>query len=463
MKLLHLTEKYLYKILGNELDFDLKQYLLKGSFSSILMQVFSMGLNFFIGILLARTIGAEGYGTFTYVFTLLSVICTIAVFGMDDLLVREVSSFQGQNNYSGIISIIKWTIKRVLVFSIIISIIFFMVINFSDLLSPEKKSALNFVLPGIPIFAIVMLLQAGRRGLHQVISGQFPEKIARPLIFIFIVFALFLIDDTLVKLHPDFVVLLNIIAYGMAMIILIYQLNKFLKLKKNSFQNPVEQKTWLKSSFYFFIATIMAVINVRADILMLGWMKSDTEVGIYNVAARFSDFTAFALLIITPLIAPSISRLYSLKEKEKLQQLVSKAARANFIFAALITFLLVMLGTYPLKIFGTQFTEGYNCMLLLCGGQLLTTFAGPAGNILLMTGFEKYAFYSGLAGTIINIALNLAWIPNYGINGAAAATAVSLFIWNGLQTFFVFKKLGINPTVLIREYSQARNEKRVSQ
>mgnify|MGYP001592627536 FL=1 len=65
-----------------------------------------------------------------------------------------------------------------------------------------------------------------------------------------------------------------------------------------------------------------------------------------------------------------------------------------------------------------------------------------------MTGFEKLAFYSGLAGMVINIGLNFLWIPLYGINGAAAATACSLFVWNGLQTYFVFRKLKINPTVI---------------
>ncbi len=449
MNFISSTEKFLHKVLGNGLDFDLRSYLIKGSFFSILIQIFSMALNFFIGILLARLIGADGYGAFTYAFTLLSVICTIAVFGMDDLLVREISTFQSQNNFSGIKAIMRWAIIRTLIFSAFISMVFFILVNFTEIVSPDKKSIFNLILLCIPVFTLLMILQASKRGLHQVISGQFPEKIIRPVVFILAIFTfIFFYGNTISSLWG---INLNIIAHFIAFFILAFQSLKIFNI--TSEEKIIIPRLWsgkeARSSFYFFIATIMAVINVRADILMLEWMKSDTEVGIYNVAARFSDFTAFALLIITPIIAPSISRLNSLNEKIKLQQLVTKAAKANFIFALSITILLVITGKYPLGFFGDEFTQGYFCMLLLCGGQLITTFAGPAGNLLLMTGFEKLAFYSGLAGTVINILLNLLLIPEFGINGAAAAPAFSMFVWNGLQTFFIFKKLKINPTVLI--------------
>lgn len=457
MNLLSSTEKFLHRILGSELDFDLKNYLIKGSFFSVSIQVFSMGLNFLIGIVLARLIGAEGYGIFTYAFTLLSVTCTIATFGMDDLLVREVSMFQSRHRLKAIKAIMKWTVQRALFFSALISVIFLLMANFSDIVTDGKRPVYNIISLGIPVFSLVMILQAVQRGLHRVIPGQLPEKVIRPVTFIFLVSLLYLYDKTLLPEHPFLVIMLNILAYAAALFVLIVQI---LKMNKSSgtasktqdlagIDSTTNHKTaWLKSSFYFFIATLVASINVRADILMLGWMKADADVGIYNAAARFSDLAAFALLILTPIIAPSLSRLFALNEKEKLQQLVSKAAKANFIFALMVTVFLIIWGNFPLKIFGDEFTAGYYAMLLLCGGQLITTFAGPAGNILLMTGFEKLAFYSGLAGTIINITLNLVLIPRYGINGAAAATAVSLFAWNGLQTFFVFRKLKINPTVV---------------
>lgn len=457
MNLLSSTEKFLHRILGSELDFDLKNYLIKGSFFSVFIQVFSMGLNFLIGIVLARLIGADGYGMFTYAFTLLSVTCTIATFGMDDLLVREVSSFQSQDNFKAIKAIIKWTVQRALVFSAFISVIFLLLANFTEIISAEKRPVYNIISLGIPVFSLVMILQAVQRGLHRVAPGQLPEKIIRPLSFIFIISLLYFGNKTFFSENPFIVITINILAYAAALFVLIFQILKMNSPAETASKTGVtagidgtenRRAGWLKSSFYFFIATLVASINVRADILMLGWMKTDAEVGIYNVAARFSDLAAFALLILTPIIAPSLSRLFAKKDKAKLQHLVSKAAKANFIFAVIVTLFLIIWGNFPLKIFGDEFTAGYYAMLLLCAGQLATTFAGPAGNILLMTGFEKLAFYSGLIGTAINIILNFLLIPPYGINGAAAATAASLLVWNGLQTFFVIRKLEINPTVI---------------
>lgn len=448
MNLLATAEKFFQKILGNELDLDLKSYLIKGSFHSILIQVFSMGLNFLSGIILARMMGAEGYGVFTLVFTLLSVICTVAVFGTDDLLVRDVSSLRSRENISGIKAIFKWSVLRVAVFSVLVSFILFLFINFSGIVPLQKQIVFNIALIGIPVFSLTMILQAGQRGMHHVIQGQLPEKIVRPLIFLLVIISFYYLAQE--GLSAASAIIINIAAIAFAFFLLAFQTGKIFRANspgENSIPSLWKGKE-ATSSFYFFIATIMAVINVRADILMLGWMRPDAEVGIYNVAARFSDFTAFSLLILTPVIAPSISNLFARKETAKLQHLVSKTARANFVFAFFITTVLIMLGTLPLKLFGNEFSSGYLCMILLCGGQLITTFAGPAGNILLMTGFEKLAFYSGLAGTIINIGLNFLLIPKYGINGAALATACSLLVWNGLQAYFVFEKLKINPTVI---------------
>lgn len=417
-----------------------------------------MGLNFLIGILLARIIRAEGYGVFTYAFTLLSVICTIVVFGMDDLLVRDISSLQLKNDFAGIRSLLKWSIIRVLIFSAFISSLLLIVINYTDIVAPQKQGLFNALLTGIPVYTSIMILQAVQRGLHKVIQSQLPEKIIRSAMFLALVAGIYLLNANLITSFS--VICMNIIAYVAALLLLIMQVKNNLGEYPGHIKIPsLWSSKESKSSFYFFIATIMAVINVRADILMLGWLKSDIEVGIYNVAGRFSDFTAFSLLIITPIIAPSIARLFSQNEKVKLQQLVTKAAITNFIFSLFVTLLLVLLGNFPLKIFGNEFTAGYFAMLILCGGQLLTTLAGPAGNILLMTGYEKLAFYAGLTGTIINIALNFLLIPEYGINGAAIATAGSMVVWNGIQTFYVFRKLKINPSVLSSELLNFRKIK----
>ena len=47
-----------------------------------------------------------------------------------------------------------------------------------------------------------------------------------------------------------------------------------------------------------------------------------------------------------------------------------------------------------------------------------------------------------IIGSVINIVLNYALIPVYGINGSAIATTISIVIFNLLHVCFVKKEFG---------------------
>ena len=58
------------------------------------------------------------------------------------------------------------------------------------------------------------------------------------------------------------------------------------------------------------------------------------------------------------------------------------------------------------------------------------------------TGHERdTALVVGFSAAV-NISLNLLLIPRYGLNGAAAATALGTLVWNALLSYFVYRRLG---------------------
>ena len=48
----------------------------------------------------------------------------------------------------------------------------------------------------------------------------------------------------------------------------------------------------------------------------------------------------------------------------------------------------------------------------------------------------------------VNLAVNLALIPAWGVDGAALGAAANMVLWNALLAFRVYRKLGVRPTVL---------------
>jgi O-antigen/teichoic acid export membrane protein len=50
-------------------------------------------------------------------------------------------------------------------------------------------------------------------------------------------------------------------------------------------------------------------------------------------------------------------------------------------------------------------------------------------------------------GLLVNVALNVVWIPAYGLIGAASAAALAHVCWNLAAVVAVVKHVGVNPTV----------------
>jgi O-antigen/teichoic acid export membrane protein len=99
-------------------------------------------------------------------------------------------------------------------------------------------------------------------------------------------------------------------------------------------------------------------------------------------------------------------------------------------------------------IYGTQFASGYRALAILSFGQLMNAAFGSVGLILNMTGNEKSSLKGQALALLINFALNIVLIPKWGLEGAAAATCISLIIWNILLAALVFKHLRIHTTAL---------------
>ncbi|MCK5230488.1 MAG: polysaccharide biosynthesis C-terminal domain-containing protein [Desulfobulbaceae bacterium] len=85
-------------------------------------------------------------------------------------------------------------------------------------------------------------------------------------------------------------------------------------------------------------------------------------------------------------------------------------------------------------------------MAILAAGQLINAAMGSMGFLLNMTGYERDVARTLLMTAGLNILLNLALIPTFGMAGAASATAVSLTLWSILLYRIVKRRIGINST-----------------
>ena len=68
-----------------------------------------------------------------------------------------------------------------------------------------------------------------------------------------------------------------------------------------------------------------------------------------------------------------------------------------------------------------------------------------------MTGNEKIFQYIIMCSLAINIVLNYLFIPIYGLNGAALASAISLATWNLLSVYITKNKVNIMTLYIVHK------------
>src|SRR5690554_7702772 len=77
----------------------LKSNLMRGGLASIAIKIFGLGLSLLTAIILARTLGPEQYGVYSYVLAIVSILAIPAMFGLPSWIVRETAKAEVKHEW----------------------------------------------------------------------------------------------------------------------------------------------------------------------------------------------------------------------------------------------------------------------------------------------------------------------------------------------------------------------------
>jgi O-antigen/teichoic acid export membrane protein len=130
-----------------------------------------------------------------------------------------------------------------------------------------------------------------------------------------------------------------------------------------------------------------------------------------------------------------------------LRRFAREAVQWTFWPSLAAAIVLLALGMPLLWLFGPQFVAGYPVMMILVVGFLFRSSMGPAEFLLNMLGEQKLCAAVLVVTAVLNVALNFALVPRFGLVGAATATSVSLVVAALLNYLAVSRRLGIDVAV----------------
>ena len=436
-------------ILSNNLG-ALSRQLLLGGAAGVLIRIANLAFSLGLGILLARFLGADGYGAYAYAFSWLTLLLVLATFGMPDLQVREIAAASARGDWSLLKGVIRRGLQIVTAAAVLISITAFIVFDqFRSAFSDSEFTTLVLVLLLLPFVALLRCVCSALRGLYKVVLSQLIEMLARPACVFLGVLVIFLFDDSLRSPESamSIQVLVAIVLFLFAYSILRASLPEQLHEVRPAFNT----RAWLVSGLPLMAGAGAGVINSQADILLLRYFGSAEDVGIYRVAVQGAMLVVLGLNVANALIAPHFARLYAKGDMRNLQKLVTVSARLIFLSALPLALAFMLFGDHLAGwVFGPEFTASYAPLAILSFGQLVSATMGSVGFLLNMTGHEKDVAKVLVITSIMNVILNALLIPAFQLVGAACATAITLASWNIALSVIVKKRIGIDSSIITR-------------
>jgi O-antigen/teichoic acid export membrane protein len=427
----------------------LKGQLLRGGFWSLAIKLLSTVMALVLAIVLARLLGPEGFGIYSFAFALVTILAIPAQMGLPNLVVRETAKAQVAGRYDLMKGLWRWSSQMALIMSLVlIGLGALAAWLFAERLGTEQANTLWWGLALIPLVALGNLRGAALRGLRKVVQGQLPEFVLRPLFFIVLALMAWAVYGA--TLGPAEAMMLHLIAALAAFII-----GAWLLMRERPAELVAQKETtsqgrlWLASAVPLAFFEGILVLHQNVGVMATGLMDTQEGAGVYRIAFQGALLVQFALSSANIVISPYIARMYEAKDMKRMQSMMTFTARTVFLFACIILVSLFVFGSSLIDLFiGKEYQGVYYPLLIMSLGNAVGALFSVVGVILNMTGNEKVVWRLLAVSLILNVFLCLIFVPVIGVNGAAAATACSMVLWKVTLWRKVRQLLGIDSSII---------------
>lgn len=183
----------------------------------------------------------------------------------------------------------------------------------------------------------------------------------------------------------------------------------------------------VRAVLVFFAMACAVTIYTNLDEVMLGFMKTDADVGYYHAAVKIKNILVSIVTALGAVLLPRASFYIEQGKIEEFNRITRKALRFVFIMAfPLMLYFTVFAREGILFLSGTAFEPSVLPMQIIMPTLLFIGITNVLGiQMLVPLGREAVVLQSEVAGAITDVLLNAILIPRLGASGAAIGTLVA--------------------------------------
>ena len=401
----------------------MKKSIAKNYLYNLTYQILVIILPIITAPYLARTLGPEGTGTYSYTISIVTYFILfgslgIAMYGQREIAFHQEDKKEKANIFFGIF------ILRCI--TMIISMIAF---YFIFARTGEYSTYYKILL--LEMFANIIDISWFYQGIEEFKKTATRNIIVKLLsvvcIFIFI------------KNPNDVAKYLGIYVGTTLLGNLALWINIKKYIGKIKFEN-LNLKKHLKSTIALFIPQIAIQVYTVLDKTMIGAILNDmTEVGYYEQSQKIIKILLTIITSLGTVMMPRIAKCYADGKKEEIKEYMYKTFRFVFMLAFPLVFGIISVSKDFVPMF---FGDGYEPVVQLINiTSLIILFIGfsnvTGSQYLLATKKQKEFTISVICGAVVNAVLNYILISKFKALGACIGTVIAEFTGTCVQIYFV--------------------------
>ena len=389
-------------------------------------RVLRMVVSLFVGIYVARYLGPERFGLLSYALSFVWLFSSLASFGLDDILVRElVKSPEQRNNLLGTVFWLK-VCGALVMGTTIVLVLKYMV----------EDQQTNWMIGLITFGFLFQATNIVDFYFQSQVQSKFAVRAQAIQLILTSLFKIYLVWNQAELIWFAFALMLD-----QAVVAVLFLLVYHWKIGWFPFFSFrwKQAKKLMRDAWPLIFAGMVVSVYMKIDQVMLKEMLDVKAVGVYAAAVKLCEAWYF---LPTALIASLFPAVIEAKIKSKtlydkrVQNLYDLMVWSS-IAVALPTTLLA--DWVILILYGTDFQEAADVLRIYIWAGVFVTLGIASSKWLIAENLQRYLFLRTILGALLNVGFNLWLIPIYGIKGAAIATLVAQGTASFLSLSF-FKK-----------------------
>jgi O-antigen/teichoic acid export membrane protein len=417
----------------------------RGAQLSFAVQVAGVIVSYGLQIVLARSLGTRGFGSYNFVLAWTSPLAMLAGLGLPTVALRFLPVYKAAGDRDRLAGLLRASERIALFTSTAVAIAG----SVPAVLLMAQPAPLLVGLWTLPLAVQLRIQSELARS-----AGRFRIAFVLPLVqqLVMLGAAAGAIELTRDGISPASALLLP--ALG-AIVVLPWQrmgLRRGLRRELGMSGPPktvrYETRQWLSAGIAFLAIDASQTVLNQADGLLIGILAGAKALALFAAASSTGSFAMFAMIAVGGSTVPSFARHWQSGDRERLNEVAQRAVRWAFWPQLAITLLLVVGAGPLLGLFGGAFVSARLALIFIFAGQLANTATGYIGCLMNLTDNQKRTARSIWIAAVLNIGFVTVGIEVAGVTGAAAGTALSSLIWNLWLYRLVRRHVGVAPSIV---------------